>query len=135
MRWAPPNRCQANDLSRAAGGVSTPPVELERFYVAAPYRGRGFAARLMAAAEGAAAAMGRQDLLAGGLGGESPGDRLLPKCGFEDVGSQTFQMGPDTQFDRVLALWLPPSPAAELGLVEVDGHFAEPGHPAAHRQG
>ncbi len=78
------------------------PVELQRFYVAAPYRGSGLAARLMGAAAGKAATLGGQTLWLGVWEKNPRGRAFYAKCGFEDVGSHVFQVGDDPQKDRVL---------------------------------
>jgi len=78
------------------------PVELKRFYLAAPFRGEGLADRLMGAAAGAASALGGQSLWLGVWEENPRGRAFYRKCGFEDVGSQIFQVGDDPQTDRIL---------------------------------
>ena len=78
------------------------PIEVLRFYVDRPWHGRGVAQTLMAAAAAAARAEGARTLW---LGVWERNDRAIAfyrKCGFEDVGTQTFVLGADHQHDRVL---------------------------------
>jgi ribosomal protein S18 acetylase RimI-like enzyme len=80
------------------------PVEVYRFYVDQPAHGTGVAGRLMAEAIGAARDLGGEHLW---LGVWERNDRAIAfyrKQGFEDVGTQTFQLGADRQTDRVLVL-------------------------------
>lgn len=78
------------------------PIELKRFYLAAPFRGEGLADRLMGAAAGKALALGGRSLWLGVWEENPRGRAFYAKCGFEDVGSQIFQVGGDPQTDRVL---------------------------------
>lgn len=78
------------------------PVELQRFYLAAPYRGAGLAARLMGAAAGKAASLGGKSLWLGVWEKNPRGRAFYGKCGFADVGSHVFHVGDDAQTDRVL---------------------------------
>lgn len=78
------------------------PVELQRFYLAAAYRGAGLADRLMGAAAGKAATLGGKCLWLGVWEKNPRGRAFYAKCGFEDVGSHVFHVGDDPQTDRVL---------------------------------
>lgn len=79
------------------------PIELKRFYLAASFRGLGLAARLMEAAAGAAAAFGGKSLWLGVWEHNARAQAFYRKSGFEDVGSQIFQLGSDPQTDRIFA--------------------------------
>lgn len=83
--------------------VTTPaPVELYRFYVDRPWQGRGLAQRLMEAV----LRTGRE--LGGGSVWLSVWERnpraiaFYERCGFGDVGTADFYVGPDRQTDRIL---------------------------------
>jgi diamine N-acetyltransferase len=78
------------------------PVELARFYVDRPWHGLGVARDLMAAVEREALDRGGNDLWLGVWERNLRAIAFYEKCGFRDVGSQTFQLGGDTQHDRVM---------------------------------
>jgi diamine N-acetyltransferase len=86
-----------------AGVVGRRPVEIRRFYVDAPWHGRGLAQRLMATALEFAA--GRDaDVVWLGVWEENPrGIAFYRKCGFEVVGSHVFVVGSDPQRDLLMA--------------------------------
>lgn len=79
------------------------PIELKRFYIAAPYRGEGLAVHLMEAVLGAGIAAGAASIWLGVWEENPRGIAFYRKCGFEEVGSQIFVVGDDPQRDRVLA--------------------------------
>lgn len=80
------------------------PIELGRFYVDRPWHGRGVAQALMQAVVDAAVRRGAETLWLGVWERNARGRAFYQKAGFVDVGSQTFTLGTDVQFDRVLAL-------------------------------
>jgi ribosomal protein S18 acetylase RimI-like enzyme len=82
-------------------------LELSRFYVDRPWHGRGVAQALMTATVHAAAERGVRALWLGVWERNSRGIAFYHKCGFADIGTQTFLLGSDRQNDRVLALTLP----------------------------
>jgi GNAT superfamily N-acetyltransferase/SAM-dependent methyltransferase len=78
------------------------PVELYRFYVDAPWQGRGLARRLMAAVHAAAAELGGRTLWLSVWERNPRARAFYAKCGFQDAGATDFYVGPDRQTDRVL---------------------------------
>lgn len=80
------------------------PLELMRFYVAAPWQGQGVAQALMQSVATAARARGAQTLWLGVWERNERAKSFYRKCGFRDVGSQPFVLGTDTQTDRVMVL-------------------------------
>jgi len=90
-------------LAPAPECVSEPlPVQLWRFYVDAPWIGRGVAKPLIAAVCAEALALGG---LTAWLGVWERNDRAIAfylKCGFLDVGSHAFLLGEDRQTDRIM---------------------------------
>ncbi len=79
------------------------PIEIRRFYVDAPWHGRGLAQRLMAAALEIAAAR-PADVIWLGVWEENPrGIAFYRKCGFAVVGAHTFVVGTDPQRDVLMA--------------------------------
>ncbi len=82
--------------------VSARPVEIRRFYVDAPWHGRGLAQALMATAVEFAATRDA-DLLWLGVWEENPrGIAFYRKCGFAVVGSHVFLVGSDPQRDLLM---------------------------------
>ena len=79
------------------------PLEVVRFYVDRPWHGRGVAQTLMAAAVEAARTGGARTLWLGVWERNPRAIAFYRKCGFGDVGAQTFVLGTDHQRDRVLA--------------------------------
>ena len=77
-------------------------VELQRFYVDRSAHGSGVARLLMTAVNEAAAASGARHLWLGVWEHNPRAIRFYEKCGFVDVGSQTFVLGTDPQTDRVM---------------------------------
>jgi ribosomal protein S18 acetylase RimI-like enzyme len=87
----------------APAGVATEKaVEVMRFYVDAPWHGRGLAQRLMAAAEACARRRGGKELWLGCWERNARGLAFYRKCGFEKVGTQIFVVGDDPQTDHVM---------------------------------
>jgi len=81
-------------------------LELWRFYVAAPWHGRGVAPALMAAVIDEASARGADTLWLGVWERNQRAQAFYRKSGFSDVGAQVFVLGNDEQTDRVMALSL-----------------------------
>jgi ribosomal protein S18 acetylase RimI-like enzyme len=81
-------------------------LELSRFYVDRPWHGRGVAQALMTATVREAADRRAQTLWLGVWERNSRGIAFYRKCGFADVGTQTFMLGSDRQNDQVMALTL-----------------------------
>jgi ribosomal protein S18 acetylase RimI-like enzyme len=81
-------------------------LELSRFYVDRPWHGRGVAQALMTATVREAARRGGETLWLGVWERNPRGIAFYRKCGFADVGTQTFVLGSDPQNDRVMALTL-----------------------------
>jgi len=77
-------------------------VEILRFYVDAPWHGRGVARELMRAAEDAARDLGATTLRLGVWERNFRAIAFYAKCGFRDVGTQPFLLGSDLQTDRVM---------------------------------
>jgi len=97
LRFGPPPPC-------VEGGA---PLELWRFYVDAPWQGRGVARELMGAVVGKAVARGAATLWLGVWERNERAQAFYRKCGFVDVGSQAFVLGTDRQTDRVMSRPLP----------------------------
>jgi diamine N-acetyltransferase len=86
------------------------PLELWRFYVAAPWHGRGIAHALMQGVEMEARAREAQTLWLGVWERNERAKSFYRKCGFRDVGSQVFVLGTDAQTDRIMVRSLPSEP-------------------------
>jgi GNAT superfamily N-acetyltransferase len=80
------------------------PIEVQRFYVAREWHGRGVAHVLMQAAKVEAARRGGRTLWLGVWDRNERAKAFYGKQGFRDVGSQTFLLGTDRQTDRVLVV-------------------------------
>jgi len=78
------------------------PIELYRFYVDKPWHGTGLGRQLMTAVIEAAADLGGRHVWLGVWERNPRARAFYAKCGFVDVGSQDFFVGPDRQTDRVL---------------------------------
>ncbi|HVR40680.1 MAG TPA: GNAT family N-acetyltransferase [Thermoanaerobaculia bacterium] len=78
------------------------PVEIARFYVDRQWHGRGVAQRLMAAAEEEAKRWNARTLWLGVWERNPRAKAFYAKCGFVDIGMQTFLLGNDLQSDRVM---------------------------------
>jgi diamine N-acetyltransferase len=83
------------------------PVEIYRFYVDRPAHGTGVAAHLMDGALDAAREMGGEHVWLGVWERNARAIAFYVKRGFQDAGTQHFQLGTDRQTDRVLVLRLP----------------------------
>ncbi|MBA2683939.1 MAG: GNAT family N-acetyltransferase [Gemmatimonadaceae bacterium] len=79
------------------------PVEVLRFYVVHEFHGTGVAQALMEACAADARQRGGRTLWLGVWDQNPRAIRFYTKCGYEDVGGQTFMLGDDPQNDRVLA--------------------------------
>ena len=96
VRAGPPPSC-----------ISGPaPLELFRFYVDEAWKGQGIARPLMDAVIAEARARSAERLWLGVWEENPRAIAFYGKCGFRDVGSQTFMVGTDPQRDRVLELQL-----------------------------
>jgi ribosomal protein S18 acetylase RimI-like enzyme len=81
---------------------SESPIELQRFYVRSEFHGAGLAKILMDAVLSRAREK-RADILWLGVWEKNPrAIRFYEKCGFRQVGDQTFLLGTDPQRDLVL---------------------------------
>lgn len=80
------------------------PVELHRFYLDRSMHGKGLAAILMQEVYRASFELGGRHLWLGVWERNPRAIAFYEKCGFSDVGSQTYMVGPDKQTDRVLVL-------------------------------
>jgi GNAT superfamily N-acetyltransferase len=78
------------------------PIELLRFYVDAPWKGRGVAQRLMAEVREAAKKLGAQTLWLGVWERNPRAQAFYLKSGYRDVGAHDFVLGTDTQTDRIM---------------------------------
>lgn len=96
---------RANAVLDCVIGVT--PLELWRFYVAAPWHGRGIARALMKSVEMEARARGAHTLWLGVWERNERAKSFYRKCGFADVGSQIFVLGTDAQTDRIMVRSLP----------------------------
>lgn len=79
------------------------PVEVRRFYVTHDFHGTGIAQALMEACANEARQRGGRTLWLGVWEQNPRAIRFYTKCGFEDVGGQTFMLGDDPQQDHVLS--------------------------------
>jgi diamine N-acetyltransferase len=77
-------------------------IELWRFYVAAPWHGRGVAHSLMNSVVTEAQARRAQTLWLAVWERNQRALSFYRKCGFAEVGSQVFILGTDVQNDRVM---------------------------------
>jgi ribosomal protein S18 acetylase RimI-like enzyme len=91
LRMKPPPPCVPDPQS----------IELVRLYVEPALHGRGLAYSLMRAASDAASSRARSMWL-GVWEHNARAIAFYRKCGFADVGSHPFQLGSDTQIDRIM---------------------------------
>jgi GNAT superfamily N-acetyltransferase len=92
---------RANAVPKCVTGRT--PLELWRFYVAAPWHGRGVAHALMNSVVMEARDRQAQTLWLAVWERNERAKAFYRKCGFADVGSQVFVLGTDVQSDRVMA--------------------------------
>ena len=78
------------------------PIEIQRFYVAADWHGRGLAQLLMAQALDVARAAGHATIWLGVWERNPRAIAFYGKLGYRDVGEQTFLLGTGRQTDRIL---------------------------------
>ena len=78
------------------------PMEIIRFYVDRPWHGQGLAQELMRAAAAHARSAGARTLWLGVWERNPRAIAFYRKCGFTEVGTQTFVLGADRQRDLVL---------------------------------
>jgi len=91
-------------LGPAPGGVAGGrPAELARLYVDQRWHGAGVARALMDRCVDAARAWGADVLWLGVWEHNPRAIAFYRKCGFEQVGTQRFQLGEDLQTDLVMA--------------------------------
>ena len=86
------------------------PIELYRFYVDGTWHGRGVSQALMEAVRSAAAGMGGETIWLSVWEKNPRARAFYAKCGFQDVGTTDFHVGPDRQTDRVLVASLAGAP-------------------------
>jgi GNAT superfamily N-acetyltransferase len=84
------------------------PIEVRRFYVEQDFHGSGLAQALMDACADEARRRRASTLWLGVWEQNPRAIRFYTKCGFQDVGGQTFMLGDDPQQDRVLSWKLDP---------------------------
>lgn len=80
------------------------PIELHRFYLDRSMHGTGLAATLMEEAFKLTTELGGRHLWLGVWERNPRAIAFYGKCGFLDVGSQFYMVGPDRQTDRVLVV-------------------------------
>jgi ribosomal protein S18 acetylase RimI-like enzyme len=78
------------------------PIEIQRFYLAAEWHGRGLAHALMVHAFDVAQAVGAATIWLGVWERNPRAIAFYRKFGYTDVGQQTFVLGTDHQIDRIL---------------------------------
>lgn len=86
-------------------------IEIQRFYVARAWHGRGIAQTLMDAALDTARARGARTVWLAVWERNPRAVTFYRKYGFARVGEQTFMLGDDAQTDWILARPLDPAPA------------------------
>jgi diamine N-acetyltransferase len=79
------------------------PSEIVRFYVAAPWQGKGIAQELMTEVLATAKASGCDRVWLGVWERNDRGIRFYRKCGFKLAGEHAFVLGRDVQRDLVMA--------------------------------
>jgi len=85
------------------------PIEIQRFYLAAEWHGKGLAQTLMARALEAAEAAGAETIWLGVWERNPRAIAFYRKAGYIDVGAHTFIVGSDPQTDRILTRSLLPA--------------------------
>jgi len=84
--------------------IAIPEIEIGRFYVDAPWHGRGIAQSLMNAIFDIARELHATRIWLGVWERNTRAIAFYEKCGFRDCGSQPFLLGSDLQTDRVMEL-------------------------------
>ncbi len=77
-------------------------IELQRFYLDRVAHGSGIASTLMQAVRSTAATLGARTIWLGVWERNPRAIAFYAKSGYVDVGSKTFDVGPDRQVDRVM---------------------------------
>jgi ribosomal protein S18 acetylase RimI-like enzyme len=90
-----------------AGVTGAGPLEIMRFYIDRPWHGLGLAQALMGAAAEHARAAGARTLWLGVWERNPRAIAFYRKCGFTEVGTQSFVLGTDHQRDLVLQWPIP----------------------------
>jgi GNAT superfamily N-acetyltransferase len=93
-------------LKRAASAtavLANHPAEVQRFYVASPFQGRGLAQALMSVCVEQAHEWGCDALWLGVWELNPRAVAFYEKCGFRKVGRQDFMVGSDRQHDHVMS--------------------------------
>lgn len=101
-------------ITDPAPGQPGPSIEIARFYVDAPWHGKGIAHALMEAALDEAARRGARTVWLGVWERNARAIAFYTKRGFHDIGVQPFKLGSDLQHDRVMAREV----AAQAGRLE-----------------
>jgi GNAT superfamily N-acetyltransferase len=110
---------QLSDGHRFACVTGPAPIEVLRFYVDAPWHGRGVASRLMAETVSAAVARGARTMYLAVWEHNPRAIAFYARQGFVRVGTTTFTLGKDVQTDHVLAR--PIAPAKTIAPVDAHG--------------
>ena len=99
LRQSPPPA----HVTNPAPGQPGLAIEVARFYVDAPWHGRGIADVLMKAVIAEAAERGARTIWLGVWERNVRAIRFYSRHGFHDIGTQPFLLGSDLQRDRVMA--------------------------------
>lgn len=94
-------------IEEPAAAHGGPTIEIVRFYVDAPFHGRGIAHAMMDAAVAEAVRRGGGTLWLGVWERNARAIRFYQKAGFVDGGAHTFMLGSDLQHDRIMLRALP----------------------------
>ena len=92
LRRGPPPECVAHGDA----------IELQRFYLDRHAHGSGLASTLMDEVRATATALGAAYIWLGVWENNPRAIAFYAKCGYDDVGSKTFDVGTDRQVDRVM---------------------------------
>ena len=98
---------QLRSGSAPPGTDAGTPLEIQRFYVRAGFRGAGLAQALMTAAVENARERGAGTLWLGVWEKNPRAFRFYEKCGFREFGAHTFVLGTDPQRDLLMRRDLP----------------------------
>jgi GNAT superfamily N-acetyltransferase len=110
---------QLLDGHRFACVTGPAPIELLRFYVGAPWHGRGVASRLMAEMVSAAVARGARTMYLAVWEHNPRAIAFYARHGFVRAGTSLFKLGKDVQTDHVLVR--PVAPARTVAPVAAHG--------------